>query len=103
MTTRTISPEELRLLRQELVLKGLTKINELLDQSRLRIVDAPAIGCMSIVQEHVFEVDSPPEQYEHLNGLSASDKNTLFEVLKRFFEAKTPELNLVDVDFFKQG
>ena len=102
MTTRIISPEEMQLLRQEFARSGLSETFELLGNSRLRLVDAPEIGCMPIVLEHVCQIDSPTEQYLQLSALPAQTKEELRQVLARFFQAGNPDINLADVDFYRQ-
>lgn len=103
MTTRIITTEEMQLLRQEFARSDLSETFELLGNSRLRIVDAPEIGCMPIVLEHVCQIDSPAEQYQQLSALPEQTKEGLRLVLARFFQAGDPELNITDVDFYKQS
>lgn len=102
MTTRLITPEEAERLHQELAERGLSAVNALLKQARLRIVDAPEIGCMPIVREHICQIDAPSADYERLEALSAQDKDSLLQALKKLFEAQNPELSLVEVDFYRQ-
>lgn len=102
MTTRLITAEEAERLDRELACCGLSNVGELLRPARLRIVNAPEIGCMPIFREHLCQIDAPSAQYERLNALSAEDKEGLLQALKEMFESGDAELNLMEVDFYRQ-
>jgi len=102
VTTRLVSAEEGERLHQELERNGLTTLSELLRQARMRIVDAPEIGCMPVLREQTLQIEAPEAQYHQLNALSTQDKERLFQILKAWFEAQDAQLHLTDLDFFRQ-
>lgn len=102
MTTRLITTEEAERLDQELARSGLSGVGELLRPARLRIVNAPEIGCMPIFREHICQIDAPSAQYEGLNALSAEDKEGLLQALKKMFETGDADLNLIELEFYRQ-
>lgn len=103
VTTRIVTADETQRLRQELAGNGLATVEALLQDARLAIVDAPEIGCMPILREHLCQIDVPPAQYERLNALPSEDKERLLQVMKKVFEADDPELSLIEVDFRRRG
>jgi len=103
MPTRIVTPTETQGLRQALADAGFLEFFDLLADSRLRIVDAPEIGCMPILREQTCQIEASDEHYERLQALTELQKCQLLQVLKQHFEAEDGEITLTEVNFFRQS
>lgn len=103
MPTKIVTPTETKGLRQALADASLQELFDFLADSRLRIVDAPEIGCMSILREQTCQIEAPVEHYERLQALTELQKFQLLQVLKHHFEAEDGEITLTAIDFFRQA
>jgi|GEM_PF-2785610 len=97
-----LSSEELSQLIESLRSRDMRDLAEALQGARLRIVDAPEIGCMAVVLEHCCEIELPASEYARLEALPPLRRQALLDAIAALIQPRWPEVNLAAVEFFRR-